>query len=387
MKESVNIMRIVIAPDSYKGSLSAVEVANAMEKGALAVFPHAEIIKVPIADGGEGTIDALLAATNGHKLYETVRGPVGRNVRAQWGILGDDKTAVIEMSAASGITLVSQDELDPLKATTYGTGQLIKAALDRGLRKIVIGIGGSATNDGGAGMAKSLGVRFLDKWAKDVPEGGVGLKDLADIDITGLDKRLAETNILVACDVDNPLCGEKGASAVYGPQKGSTPMMVKILDQALHNYANIAARVCGKNILNYAGAGAAGGLGAGLLLFTKANIRPGIEVVLEAGNFAAKVKNADLVITGEGNTDCQTAYGKAPIGVAKIAKQFNVPVICLSGGLGQGYQAVLEAGIDGVMSIVPKPMTLTECITAAKPLLTEATIRLCKLIDIGIKCR
>lgn len=380
-------MRIVIAPDSYKGSLSAVEVANAMEKGALAVFPHAEIIKVPIADGGEGTIDALLTATNGYKLYETVRGPLGRNVQAQWGILGDNKTAVIEMAAASGITLVSEDELDPLRATTYGTGQLIKAALDRGLRKIVIGIGGSATNDGGVGMAKSLGVRFLDKWANDVPEGGVGLKDLAEIDITGLDKRLAETNILVACDVDNPLCGEKGASAVYGPQKGTTPMMVKMLDQALYNYANIAARVCGKDILNYAGAGAAGGLGAGLLLFTKANIRPGIEVVLSAGNFATKVQDADLVITGEGNTDCQTAYGKAPIGVAKIAKQFNVPVVCLSGGLGEGYQAVLKAGIDGVMSIVPKPMTLNECITGAKPLLTEATSRLCQLINIGTKFR
>lgn len=378
-------MRIIVAPDSFKGSLSAVEVANAMERGILSVFPAAQVVKLPIADGGEGTVEALVTATTGRIMQEQVQGPLGDSVTACWGILGDGKTAVIEMAAASGIILVSDAQRNPLEASTYGTGQLIKAALDQGLRKLVIGIGGSATNDGGVGMAKALGVKFLDKFNNELPDGGAALKDLVHIDTIGLDKRLSEANILVACDVDNPLCGPRGASAVYGPQKGATPAMVAELDQALKHYAEIATVTLGKNVAECAGAGAAGGLGAGLLFFTPAQLRPGVDIVLEATNFATKVQQADLVITGEGNTDFQTAYGKAPVGIAKIAKMYNVPVICLSGGLGRGHDDVLQQGIDGLMSIVPKPMSLAECMTNAADLIQASAARLCRLIAVGMK--
>ncbi|VBB07721.1 glycerate kinase [Lucifera butyrica] len=376
-------MRIIVAPDSFKGSLSAVEVANAIAKGILAVFDAAEIYKVPIADGGEGTVDALVTATLGRTLKEEVKGPLGDNVAACWGILGDTKTAVIEMAAASGITLLPEEKRNPLQATTYGTGQLIKAALDQGLRDVIIGIGGSATNDGGVGMAKALGVKFLDASNRELPDGGAALQDLARIDVTGLDKRLTEANIMVACDVNNPLCGPKGASAVYGPQKGATPLMVKTLDRALSHYAEIAAQTFGKDISRYAGAGAAGGLGAGLLLFTSAILRPGVDIVLEAVRFEEKVQQADLVITGEGNTDFQTAYGKAPVGIAKIAKKYHVPVICLSGGLGEGCEKVLQCGIDGLMSIVPRPMILDDCIIHAAQLTEASAARLCRLLAVG----
>lgn len=378
-------MRIVVAPDSYKGSLSAVAVATAMEQGILSVFPQAEVYKVPIADGGEGTVEALVTATNGRIIQQTVTGPLGETVTAFWGLLGDGETAVIEMAAASGLPLVPKAKRDPRITTTFGTGQLIKAALEQGIRKFIIGIGGSATNDGGVGMAQALGAKFRDAAGQELPYGGSTLAGLAAIDLSGLDARLSEASIMVACDVDNPLCGPKGASAVYGPQKGATPAMVAELDAALHQFAIIAKTATGKDIAELPGAGAAGGLGAGLLFFTNAQLKPGVEIVLETTGFENIVKEAALVITGEGNTDFQTAFGKAPVGVAKIAQRHNVPTVCLSGGLGKDHEQVLAHGIDSIMSIVPHPMTLDECLSSAAALVQAATGRLCRLLVTGSK--
>lgn len=380
-------MRIVVAPDSYKGSLSAVAVATAMEKGILSVFPNAEVCKVPIADGGEGTVAALVTATNGRIIRQEVLDPLGNCLEAFWGLLGDGQTAVIEMAAASGLTLVPQEKRAPRITTTFGTGQLIKAALDQGICKFIIGIGGSATNDGGAGMIQALGAKFLDAAGNELPYGGSALANLTSIDLSGIDTRLNAASILVACDVDNPLCGPRGASAVYGPQKGATPEIVAELDAALRQYALVAQTATNKDVAELPGAGAAGGLGAGLLFFTNAQLRPGVDIVLETTNFASIVKEASLVITGEGNTDFQTAFGKAPVGVAKIAKQFSVPTVCLSGGLGKDHEQVLQHGIDGIMSIVPHPMSLEECINSAAMLVEAATARVCRLIDVGMKLK
>lgn len=377
-------MRIVVAPDSFKGSLSSIDVANAMEQGILAVFPDAQVIKVPIADGGEGTTDSLIKATGGRYMKNKVMGPLGDIVEACWGILGDEQTAVIEMAAASGLTLVAKEERNPLITTTYGTGQLIKAALDQGIRKLIIGLGGSATNDGGAGMARALGAKFLDSSGNELPSGGGALITLERIDCIGLDRRLAETRILVACDVNNPLCGSRGASAVYGPQKGATPAMIEELDQALKHYSSIAKLTTGKDVTECPGAGAAGGLGAGFMIFTSAQLKPGVQIVLEATDFEEKVKHADLVITGEGRTDFQTAHGKAPVGVAALAQNYNVPTLCLSGGLGTGYEDVLHKGIKGLMSIVAQPMSLEECMDSAAELVQGATSRLCQIIQVGM---
>ena len=373
-------MRIVVAPDSYKGSASAVAVAGAMERGILRVFRGAELCKVPIADGGEGTVEALVAATGGEIRHSVVRGPLGDPVDAAWGILGDGHTAVIEMAAASGLPLLAADRRDPRRASTYGTGELIRAALDAGLRRIIIGIGGSATNDGGAGMARALGVRFSDDQGQELAEGGAALAGLARVDVGALDVRLAACEIIVACDVDNPLCGARGASAVFGPQKGADPVAVAELDAALGHFALCARRATGRNVAETPGAGAAGGLGAGLLFFTAARLRPGVDIVLEAVGFADLVKDAAFVITGEGRTDFQTAFGKAPVGVAKVAKANGIPVFCLSGGLGEGADDVLALGIDAVMSICDRPMTLDECMGGALDMIEAGSTRLCRII-------
>lgn len=378
-------MKIVVAPDSFKGSLSAVDVANAMEKGILSVFKDAQVVKLPIADGGEGTTETLVMATGGHFIKTNVMGPLGKTVEAVWGILGDGKTAVLEMAAASGITLIAKEERNPQITTTYGTGQLIKAALDQGIRKLIIGIGGSATNDGGSGMARALGVKFLDAEGQELPNGGAALTRLDRIDLSQLDQRLNETTILVASDVDNPLCGPHGASAVYGPQKGATPMMVEELDKALEHYAIIAKNTMAEDVLERPGAGAAGGLGAGLMLFTPAQLRPGVKLVLDVIGFEEKVKQADFVITGEGRTDFQTAHGKAPVGVAQAARKYNIPTFCISGGLGQGCEEVYSQGIAGLLSIVPEPMDLEECINSADELIQGAASRLCRIIRTGME--
>jgi glycerate kinase len=381
------MLRIVVAPDSYKGSVAAVAVAQAMERGILQVFPDAQVRQIPIADGGEGTVDALVAATGGRFCHTEVHGPLGEPLDARWGILGDGRTAVIEMAAASGLPLLAPERRNPRKTTTRGTGELMRAALDAGLRRIIIGIGGSATNDGGAGMARALGVRFLDGSGAELADGGAALADLARIDLSGIDTRLAQTEIIVACDVDNPLCGPRGASAVFGPQKGASPAMVDELDRALARFAQNARTATGRDVADNPGAGAAGGLGAGLLFFTPAVLRPGVEIVLDAVSFATAVADAAFVITGEGRTDFQTAFGKAPVGVARVAKRFAVPVFCISGGLGDGADDVLSHGVDAVMSICDKPMSLEECMRSGETLIEAAAARLCRVIAAGCKTR
>ena len=376
-------MRIIVAPDSYKGSLSAMEVAEAMAKGIASVFPNAEIIRAPIADGGEGLVETLVESTGGLFRQKDVHGPLGDPVTARWGILGDGLTAVVEMAAASGLPLIDTSRRDPCSASTYGTGELILEVLNSGLKRLILGIGGSATNDGGTGAASALGVRFSDEAGRELPPGGASLSRLRHIDISRLDRRLDDLEILVACDVDNPLCGPRGATAVFGPQKGVTPELLPVLDAALYHYSKVAARTTGKEIMDVPGAGGAGGLGAGLLFFTTSTLMPGIDVVLEAIDFPRLAENADLVIVGEGHTDFQTAFGKAPTGVAKAAKALGLPVICLSGGLGEGYADVLDHGIDAVMAIPARCMPLEECMAAGASIVQEATERLCRTLLVG----
>jgi len=372
-------MRFVIAPDSYKGSLTSVQVAEIIAEALLEVFPEAEVIKVPIADGGEGTVDAFLSALGGEKHYLKVTGPLGKPVKAFYGLLPDG-TAVVEMAAASGLPLVPVGKRDPLITTTYGTGELIKAALDQGCHTIIVGIGGSGTNDGGVGMAQALGISFLDAKGEELPFGGGSLGRLARIDMSGLDPRIKNTTIIVACDVDNPLCGPKGASAVFGPQKGATPEKVKILDHNLAHYARIIKEQLGKDILNLPGAGAAGGLGAGLVSLLGATLKPGIDIVISSTKLEEKIKGADMVITGEGRTDYQTAHGKAPVGIAKVAKRLGVPVIAISGGLGENYQAVYEAGLDAVFSIAPGPITLEQALERGRIYLKAQAVNIARLL-------
>ncbi|OBU12573.1 glycerate kinase [Photobacterium aquimaris] len=353
-------MKIIIAPDSYKESLTAMEVATAIETGFRQLMPTAEYIKLPMADGGEGTVQSLIDATNGTIIQHVVTGPLGEPVAGFFGIMGDGKTAVIEMAAASGLHLVSPQLRNPLLTTSYGTGELILAALDHGVEHIIVGIGGSATNDGGIGMAQALGVQLLDSNGQPLGFGGQALAQLAMIDISHIDPRLATIKLEVACDVDNPLCGQKGASQVFGPQKGATPAMVVELDQNLAHYAAIMKRDLAIDVKHMAGAGAAGGMGAALLGLFNAQLRSGIEIVIDAVNLETIVKDADLVITGEGRIDSQTIHGKTPIGVARAAKKFNKPVIGIAGCLSQDCGVVHQHGIDAVFSIVPAAMNLEQ---------------------------
>lgn len=379
-------MKIILAPDSFKGSASATHVAEAMRRGLSKVFTEAAFELLPIADGGEGTVDALVCATKGRLMHTRVSDPLGRPITAAWGILGDGGTAVIEMAAASGLPLLAPKERNPLVTTTYGTGELIRAALDQGAQKIILGIGGSATNDGGAGMLSALGFEFLDAAGQPLAPGGAALAKLCAIKTDHVDPRLATLDIAVACDVDNPLCGPRGASHIYGPQKGATPALVSHLDAALAHYAKVAEQATGRRIADCAGAGAAGGLGAGLLFFTPAKLKPGIELVLETIDFDKALAGASLVFTGEGRTDAQTAFGKAPVGVAKAAARYNLPVICLSGGLGEGCEQLYAQGIDALMSITPGPMPLTQCLAEATALIEAAAERTARLLVAGGKC-
>lgn len=378
-------MQVIVAPDSYKGSATALQVAEAMQLGILQVFPHASVIKCPIADGGEGTVESLVYATRGTLQTTEVTGPLGDKVMAQWGILGNETTAVIEMAAASGLHLVPSNSRNPAITSTYGTGELILAALNKGLRHIILGIGGSATNDGGAGCLSALGLRFLDKDNTPLPPGGLALTNLASIDINGLDKRLKETTITVACDVTAPLCGINGASCIFGPQKGATPEMVQKLDKALAHYALIAQRTTGRDIARVEGCGAAGGLGAGLLFFTEATLQSGIDLVLQALDFEFLIEDCQFVVTGEGMTDSQTTLGKAPMGVASVAKKKGIPVICVSGSLGKGYETIYTHGVSVATSCTQKPMSLEESMENASELITKATERICKAIAVGVQ--
>ncbi|ENM5793603.1 glycerate kinase [Vibrio mimicus] len=355
-------MKVVIAPDSFKESLTAKQVCDAIQAGLARVWNDAKFVAIPVADGGEGTVQSLVDATQGRIVEVKVMGPQGKRVEAFYGMLGDNQTAVIEMAAASGLHHVPIAQRDPKLTTSFGTGELIRHALDQGVTKLIIGLGGSATNDGGVGMLAALGARFTNADGEPIQLTGGGLRELANIDLSDFDPRLRHCDLLVACDVNNPLCGDKGASAVFGPQKGATPDDVRLLDGALQQFGLLTEKVTGKAVLQSAGAGAAGGMGAALLAYTHATLRPGIEIVLDTVQLAHQVSDADLVITGEGRIDSQTVHGKTPMGVAKVAKRFDVPVIALSGCTGENYQAVYQCGIDAVFAAVPRAMTLEDAL-------------------------
>ncbi|MBN1346670.1 MAG: glycerate kinase [Phycisphaerae bacterium] len=366
-------MRVVIASDSFKESLSAQAVCEAIASGVREVVPDAEVTLCPMADGGEGTVEALVAATGGRMLSTEVLGPLGEPIVAAWGMLGGTPPiAAIEMAAASGLPIVPRSRRNPLLTTTYGTGQLVSAALDYGADQIILGIGGSATNDGGTGCAQAVGVRFLDAKGQELPSGLSGgmLERIGAIDASSLDSRLAGCQVQVACDVDNPLCGPRGAAAVYSPQKGATPEMVERLDAGLAHLADVIARDLGRDVRDLAGAGAAGGLGAGLVAFLDAALRPGIEIVTEAVGLPERMKGADLVITGEGRLDAQSMMGKVVQGVGKAALAQGVPVIAICGSIGPGAEKSLEL-LRAYFSIVDKPMPLEQALSDAGPLLRE----------------
>lgn len=350
----------MLAPDSYKESLTAREVCEAMQAGLADALPAATFVQVPMADGGEGTMRSLVDARGGSVERVQVTGPLGEPVVACYGLLADQATAVIEMAAASGLELVPAERRNPLLATTRGTGELIVAALDKGVRSFIIAIGGSATNDAGTGLASALGVRFFDAHGRDLGPGGGPLGLLERIDTSGLDPRLAQSEIQVACDVDNPLCGPDGASAVYGPQKGATPAMVAELDAALARFAHVVARDVGRDVAAVPGAGAAGGLGAGLLAFTSARLRRGVEIVIDETRLADAVTGADLVLTGEGRVDSQTAHGKTPYGVACVARAAGVPVIAVAGVLGDGAEDLVGPVFDGLFPVLGRLASLDE---------------------------
>ena len=373
-------MRVVIAPQSFKGSVSGPEAARAIAEGVLRVFPDADTELVPVADGGDGTLDALVEATAGRTFSSRVSGPLRQRVTARWGVMGDGKTAVIEMAQASGLALLAYKDRNPRHTSTYGTGQLIKRVLDRGYRRIIVGMGGSATNDGGAGMAWALGARFYDSKGRQLSPGGAALAKLASIDATKLHPALKKTEVIAASDVDNPLCGPEGASAVYGPQKGAGAQTVRSLDKALQRYATVLQESMGADVAERPGAGAAGGLGAGLMAFCGGEVQSGIDIVCDALDFDARLEGADLVITGEGRMDASTVYNKAPVGVARRAAARGIPVIALAGSLGKGHEAVYKHGISAAFSIVDRPMSMRVSIARTSEMLAAAAERAMRLL-------
>ncbi|MCK4271984.1 glycerate kinase [bacterium] len=373
-------MKIVAAPNAFKESLSAIEAARSIARGVHRVLPEAKVVQVPMADGGDGTVKALVAATGGHMISRQATGPLGEPVEAYFGLLGDGQTAVIEMAVASGLHLVPDDKRNPMKTTTYGTGELIAAALDHGVQRIIVGIGGSATVDGGAGMAQALGCSLLDEKGADIARGGQGLAHLSRVEISKRHPKLEGLEAIVACDVDNPLTGPQGAPAVYGPQKGATPEMVRQLDRYLVNYARVLKEDLDLDIDKLPGAGAAGGLGAGLMAFLGAQLKSGVEIVIEASRLEEKLAGAQLVITGEGKLDGQTAFGKAPLGVAGLAKKHGIPVVALAGALADDAYKVLDHGIDAIFSVLPYPMTLQEAMSRTDEFVTRASEQIVRLI-------
>ncbi|MDQ0860611.1 glycerate kinase [Bacillus sp. V2I10] len=375
-------MKIVIAPDSFKESMTALEVCEAVERGLRRSLPEVQTVKIPMADGGEGTVQALVDATNGTFTSLTVTGPLGLPVEAEYGWLGDQLTAVIEMASASGLHLVPHERRNPLMTTTAGTGELIKDALQKGAKHLIIGIGGSATNDGGVGMAQALGVKFLDSEGAELSYGGGALSKLAKIDASKMMKELTGVTIDVACDVDNPLTGPSGASAIFGPQKGATDETVAVLDRNLSHYASLILKETGMDVEKIEGSGAAGGLGAGLLAFLNANLKRGVDIVVETVKLAQHMAEADLVITGEGRIDGQTIHGKTPVGVSKTAKKLNIPVIAIAGSIGDGYEKVHEEGIGSVFSIVPEIVSLEEALQRGPLYVENLMYNLGKVLNI-----
>ncbi len=382
-------MKIVIAPDSYKESLSAMEVASTIEQGFHQVLPNATYIKLPVADGGEGTVQSMVDATNGHLVELNVTGPLGQQVTAHYGILGhnrlqdSNKTAVIEMAAASGLHHVPINQRNPLMTTSYGTGELIVHALEGGINHIIIGLGGSATNDGGVGMLQALGAKFLDENGADIGFGGASLNHIETIEIGGLHPKLKECTIEVACDVNNPLCGKQGASAIFGPQKGATPEMVEQLDHALNHFADQTLTTGISECREQAGAGAAGGMGYAVLAYLNAQLRPGINIVMETVELASHLIDADLVITGEGRLDSQTLMGKTPMGVATEANKLGIPVIAIAGCVSDDANVLLEHGFKAIFSVTPRAMELEQVLASAKHNLLNTAVNIARLYNIN----
>lgn len=376
-------MKILIAPQAFKGSISAVDAAAAMREGVLRVLPDAEVFAVAVADGGDGTLETLVEGSGGDIHHIEVTGPLGERRPAEWGAMGDGATAVIEMARTSGLALVPEEKRNPLITTTFGLGEAIIHAIDAGYRRFIIGIGGSATNDAGAGMAQALGVRLLDNGGKDLEFGGAALSRLNHIDMSGLNETVRNCEFLVACDVNNPLTGPTGASAIYGPQKGATPEMIERLDAALLHFAEVVKRDIGVEINDIPGSGAAGGLGGGMIAFTNGELRAGVDIVLETVRLDDYLTGCNLVITGEGSMDHSTIYNKAPVGVAERAKRLGIPVVGISGSLGAGFQDVHEHGIDALAAITPGPMTLEEASECAAVLISNATEQVLRFLRAG----
>ena len=375
-------MKFIIAPQGFKGSITGLEAARAIQRGVNAAEPAAQTVLLPVADGGDGTLHALVDATGGQFFESKVQGPLGRPIEASWGVMGDGVTAVIEMARPSGLALLPPERRDPRITTTWGTGEIMKEALEKGFRRIIVGLGGSATNDGGAGMAGALGARFLDVQGRDLALGGAALANLSRVDLSGLHPGLADAVVIGATDVTNPLCGPTGASAVYGPQKGASAEMVDQLDAALGNFAAVVERDVGKDVQERPRCGAAGGLGAGLIAFTRGELRSGIDMVCEVLGFDDHLAEADLVITGEGRADRSTIFDKAPVGVARRALAKGVPTVLLAGGLGPGYQELYQHGIAGIVTISDRPMNFPQSLRRTQELLegaAERTIRLMKV--------
>ena len=380
-------MRIVLAPDSFKGSLSAAKICMAMEEGIRSACPDAQVVHLPMADGGEGTIESLIAALGGSIREATVRDPLGREVRASYGVLADGRTAVVETAQASGFTLLSNEERNPLVASTFGTGQLISRCLDEGYRNVLVGLGGSATNDGGTGMMRALGVRFLDGGGAELPEGGGALGKLKRIDLSGKDPRLAELKVTAITDVRNVLCGEDGASRVFGPQKGASEADVSLLDEALAVFAMILKEQLGADVAAVPGAGAAGGMGAGVLAFLGAELRPGFELLAETYRFGERIADADLMITGEGKLDRQTLSGKVVSGVCRQAHERGVPVVALCGAVALPAGELDELGLTAGLSIALGPCELSEAVANAYAWTRDRTEQLMRLIKLGGQLR
>lgn len=378
-------MKIVIAPDSFKESLTAMAVANEIEAGFREFFPDAQYVKLPVADGGEGTVQAMIDASGGRRVALTVSGPLGEPVDAFYGLMGDGATAVIEMAAASGLELVPPAQRNPLRTSSRGTGELIRDALDAGARRFVLGVGGSATNDGGAGMVQALGGRLLDEAGNELPAGGGALDRLRHIDLSGLDARIKDCVFDIACDVSNPLVGPQGASHIFGPQKGATPAMVEQLDANLRHYADVIARELGHQVAGVPGAGAGGGIGAAMLVFLGGRLRPGSEIVTAAVGLDAAVADADLVITGEGRIDSQSIHGKTPIGVARVAQRHGKPVIAIAGSLAPGAAVVHQHGIQAVFGAVSRPCTVEQALAEAAQNVRSAARNIAAVLSLGTK--
>lgn len=375
-------MKVVIAVDSFKGSINSYDIGISVQKGINNVFPMANIQIVSMADGGEGTVDALVRESGGNKIYLNVHGPLMDKINASYGIMGDNKTAVIEMASASGLPLISEEYRNPMNTTTYGTGELIKDAISKGCREIIVGIGGSATNDAGMGMLQALGYEFFDRDNNLLGYGGKELQKVDHISTVNVIDGLNETHFTIACDVDNPFYGPKGATHIYGKQKGADDDMINDLDLGLKHFASIILRDFHKDISQVPGSGAAGGLGGGFLAFLNAELEPGVDIVIDELNLKEIVKDADFVITGEGRLDHQTSMGKTPVGVAKCAKEFNIPVIALAGSISEGAEEVHNHGIDAFFSIISKPITLDEAMnkSTTEQFLVKHTEELFRLI-------